>query len=186
MTRLIGLYSPAPRSGKTTVAAVLATHYQAALVPFADPLRRLLRTFLFELGVTPNEVSYYLNEAKEQRIPEVDTTARHLLRTLGTEWGRQCVHPDIWAMCWRRKADYFLKRGSAVISDDVRFPNEARAIKELGGEVWCVVRQEATGDTAHASEGALSDFSFDRRVENDSDLRELEAKVQAICDCDFH
>jgi hypothetical protein len=40
--------------------------------------------------------------------------------TLGTEWGRDLVHADIWTRLWAARAECF----PLVVADDVRFPNE--------------------------------------------------------------
>jgi hypothetical protein len=40
--------------------------------------------------------------------------------TLGTEWGRDAVHPDLWVRLWAASGP----RTSRVVVEDVRFPNE--------------------------------------------------------------
>lgn len=69
-------------------------------------------------------------------------TPRYALQQLGTQWGRDC-----WADTWVTLA---LRRAAAVPSSvpvvaftDVRFVNEARALKAAGGTLWRVVRADA-------------------------------------------
>lgn len=175
---LIGLYSPAPRSGKTTVATYL-TEYGYYRAPFAGPLKRMIRTFLRELGHSNPEIDHYLVDGKADLIPEIRTTPRHLLQTLGTEWGRSCVHPDVWLMCWRATATSYLNAGVPVVVDDLRFPNEADLIRALGGQLWHIHRPSTERGTTHASEGALDAYPFDRHLTNDGSFHDLYEQVNA-------
>lgn len=181
--RLIGLYSPAPASGKTTVAGYLAGH-GFRIMPFAESLKRMASVFLTELGLTDSMIEHHLFHAKESRIEAfgLNITARHICQTLGTEWGRACIHPDVWLYCWQRKAQQNLDRGIDVVVDDLRFLNEAELIRRLGGEMWCVERPSALRTTTHASEGGLDDFDFDHRLVNDGSLLELYTQVKTRVD----
>jgi len=106
-----------------------------------------------------------------------------LLQTLGTEWGRECISPDVWVKCWKRNVKYYLTSDLPVICDDVRFPNEAEAIRELGGELWLVTRPGTRRHTSHASEGSLDDFPyFDRRLTNNGTLIDLYQSVRRVID----
>lgn len=176
MTRppIIGLYSPAPQSGKSTVASLLAQHGYK-LCSFATPLKRLTYHVLTELGISETRADNYVHRDKEELIPELGVSARHMLRTLGTEWGRQCIHPDLWLRCWRLQVEVLLAQNCLVVVDDTRFPNEATAIRALGGELWRVTRSETPNSPEHASEGALDRFTFDVDILNDSDLHTLKA-----------
>lgn len=177
---LIGLYSSAPQSGKSTVASYLTEHgfYN---IPFAGPLKRMIRTFLVQVGYGPDTIEHLITEGKEEKIPGIDVTPRHLMQTLGTEWGRTCVHPDVWLQCWQTTATRYIKSGTPVACDDVRFPNEAELIRSLGGELWLVERSSARRSTEHASEGGLDNFPvFDRRIVNDGSLLDLYQQVRQI------
>lgn len=178
--RLIGLYSSAPRSGKSTIASYL-TEYGFYTVPFAGPIKRMTRTFLIQLGYGPTEIDHYLDTGKEEHLPGIRTTPRHILQTLGTEWGRDCIHPEVWLMCWERAAQQSLDSGVPVVCDDLRFPNEAALIRRLGGELWTISRPGATATKPHASEGGLDDYGFfDRRIINDGTLLDLHSRVKSI------
>ena len=70
MPRLIGLYSSAPQSGKSSVASYLST-YGYRTVSFASPLKAMLRSFLTHAGYTYDQVDDMLTPAnKEKAIPE--------------------------------------------------------------------------------------------------------------------
>lgn len=180
MTRLIGLYSPAPQSGKTSIANhLLVQGWQR--VSFAGPLKRLVSQILLDLGHTPDNITRWVNVDKEETIPGLRTTARHMLQTLGTEYGRNCVHPKLWVMCAEARISKLLSSGVPVVVDDARFPNEAALIRQLGGEMWHVSRPGTERGTTHASEGGLDDYPlFDLHIVNSGTLPELYAQVNEI------
>ena len=179
MPRLIGLYSPAPQSGKTTIATQLITDGYMQ-VSFAAPLKSLVHELLCLLGHENRAATSYVYAYKEQQIPGIRCSARHLMQTLGTEWGRQCVHPDVWVMIASKRIRDLHAAGYSVVVDDCRFPNEASMIRELGGELWHVERPGAAANTDHASEGALTDPElFTHRIVNDGTLQQLREQVAA-------
>lgn len=95
---LVGLYSPTPGCGKTTSAEYLRA-FGFKRLSFAGPLRRMVAVLLTELGYDYDQLDTLLGLNKEQPLPSLGVSSRDLMRTLGTEWGRQCVHPQIWLMC---------------------------------------------------------------------------------------
>ena len=174
--RVIGLYSPAPQSGKTAVAYELQQHGYIS-VSFASPLKRMLGIFLSSAGYGHSHIENMLFEAKEEKIPEFGVTPRHLMQTLGTEWGRECIGPDVWVDVWKSSVQKWLDGGLNVVVDDMRFPNEWEAVKSLEGECWYVTRPRIHHESEHASEGALNDHGFDRRLINDGKLPDLYNQV---------
>lgn len=169
---LIGLYSPAPGCGKTAVARTLQ-EYGFGRVPFAGPLKRMACEFLITLGYSDYEAERLVWSDKEAEIPELGVTVRHILQTLGTEWGRTCIHPSLWIYAWAKNCNTYPK----VVVDDVRFENEAVEIKSRGGQVWLILRPDVEYVTAHVSEGSLASFPFDAVIENDGSLADLREKV---------
>lgn len=173
---IIGLYSSVPRSGKSTVARHLALQYDYEVLPFAQPLRAMLTPLLEALGLSEHQIGYHLHQDKSAIIPALGCNARHLMQTLGTDWGRQLVAPDLWVKAWAAQA----VTAPRVVADDLRFPNEARALQAVGGQVWKVWRPGAELDCPHASEGQLDSWDgFDRLIVNDGDLAQLHRDVTA-------
>ena len=127
-----------------------------------------------------NRIDLEDREFKEKELgKEWDgLTPRKILQLLGTEAGREIIHPNIWVNSLF--ADY--TTDSNWIITDVRFPNEAQAIKDRGG---IVVRIERPGGEshcggAHASETALDDYDFDIVINNDGTIEELIDKVKQL------
>ncbi len=180
MTRLVALYSPAPQSGKTTIANYLLVSGWRP-VSFAAPIKRLVTQLLTEIGISDADARRLVNTDKEETIPQLRTTARHMLQTLGTEYGRNCIHPQIWTMCAEARIQKLLSEGYPVVIDDCRFPNEAALIRRLGGEVWRLSRPDAARTTTHPSEGGLDDYPlFDRHLVNNGTLLDLYDRVNEI------
>jgi hypothetical protein len=63
-----------------------------------------------------------------------------------------------------------------VVVDDCRFPEEAQLVEAMGGVMVQVLRPQGGSDaySAHASEGALSQWDFKAQVINDGDLDQLQ------------
>lgn len=133
-------------------------------------------------------VSWYQNHVLG--TPPEARTARHILQTLGTEFGRD-LDPDIWVrqallsaehVLGGRCYDRTLGRGDgqaqnppeAVVVTDVRFRNEALAIKKLGGTVIRVVNPkapEAVGNHRSESEmDSIPESWYNATVVNDKSL----------------
>jgi len=138
-------------------------------------------------------------EFKEAELGEEwnGLTPRKILQLLGTEAGRQIIHPNIWVNALF--ADY--RSDDNWIITDVRFPNESKAIKDRGGIMIRVNRlTEEEKNSAykaragrpnnaiglifkdeHASETALDDYDgFDYVIENDGTVQDLIDKVKSL------
>ena len=176
---LVGLCGAAG-AGKNTLADFLTDSNGGPFVQiaFADPLYECVST------ITGLPVARLKDRnAKEAVIPWLGKSPRQLLQTLGTEWGRGAVHPEIWIRIAMERASQHLTVGRCVVITDVRFDNEAAAIANAGGEVWRVVRSGwtcLTGDTAaHPSEVGVSDRLIARTIDNSGSLDALGLQLSA-------
>ena len=163
---IIGLAGYA-RSGKNTVADLLGHKYKQ--VAFADPMRAALYKMNpiidAHIDVVDAVEEYGWDKAKDL-FPEI----RRLLQVLGTEVGRHMIDENVWVGIALRG---MLPTDDVVITD-VRFINEAVAIKKLGGEVWRVDREGVGAVNGHISEHALKDWEFDRIIENNGTIEDLQ------------
>lgn len=171
---IIGLSGYA-RSGKDSVAALMPHHSRRA---FADKLREAIWRLDPLIIDGPNHfrvrdivASVGWENAKVQ-FPEL----RRLLQVFGTEIGRHMIDSDLWV----KLATEDLEPGDNIVFTDVRFPNEATAIKALGGQVWRITRPGVVAFNDHASETSMESWSFDAVIENDGSLDDLRAKVAAL------
>lgn len=134
-------------SGKSTAAMHMVEHHGFHRVRFAGPLKDMMRA----LGLTEREI-----EGDRKEVPcdlLGGKTPRYAMQTIGTEWGRRLVHPDLWVRAWQKAVDA-LPAGVPVVVDDCRFPNEAAAVCAAGGVLVRVRRPGAgKGAAGHSSEG---------------------------------
>lgn len=173
---IIGLYSSAPGSGKTTIAQVLRNNGYY-INSFAGPLKNMMVALLESAGYTNSE-AWRMVRDKDSIIPALGFRSRTVQQRLGTEWGREIMRETFWVDIWRSKAE----RCTKVVADDVRFPNEAETIKRMGGQVWHVIRPSITNRETHPSEGLLDDWTgFDRVVVNSGTIEDLaDATLKAL------
>jgi hypothetical protein len=165
---LVGLYSPAPGSGKSTLAEGMRG-FGWRSVKFAGPLKDMLAALLRAAGEDDAFVAAclegHLKEAPVRAL--AGATPRRAMQTLGTEWGRGCIDPDLWVRLAMLRADRLRAAGTPVVVDDMRFPNEAAAIRAAGGLLVKVIRPGVDLPAGHASEGALDAQQFDLVIVND-------------------
>lgn len=159
------------RSGKDTVAEILCLNYGFKRVSFALPIRDGIYTLnpLVENNIRVSDlVDEYGWEVAKQN-PEV----RRLLQWFGTEVGRDLYGENFWIeQAFKRAKEY-----ERVVFADVRYPNEADAIKQAGGEVWRINRRNNSAVNAHESEYAMDNYLFKHVIYNDSTLDELAEEV---------
>lgn len=169
MKKLIGIYSSKAQSGKSEVAKYLTRHGYVVM-PFAYPIKQMAGLLFKNVGYSEEEAAFLLTKGKKTVLPELGVSVRHVLRTLGTEWGRQQIHSNVWLLCWERS----IKNIPYVVVDDVRFANEAELIKKLGGVLWRVHRERMPKAAPHLSEGGLDDYTgFDVHIPNNGTLADL-------------
>lgn len=166
--RIIGVVGPAG-SGKSAVAKHLVSKHEFLRMRFAENLKSMLKV---GLGLTDEQID---GDQKMISLHQFGgCTPRHLMQTLGTEWGRRMVHSDIWVNAWRQS----LPAHGLICVDDVRFPNEASAIRAEGGVLWRVTRTNANAVFVdHPSERLQRDIETDLTLENDRSLFDLMIKV---------
>ena len=174
---LIGLAGPA-RSGKDTAARYLAAQYQLLVYAFALPLKAALQVML---NLTAEQLDGAL---KEQPLAWLGKSPRELLQTLGTEWGRSLVHPELWlrlaAENLANLASHHQDWHAGFVISDVRFENEAEWIRQRGGLVLHIRRPDAQSVNPHASESGIALHAQDLVVNNDADLDYLHAQLDHV------
>ena len=169
-------------SGKSEVARYLVARYGFQWIKLAETLKGMTRVLLEAYGVSTRDISKMLEgELKEATLPELGgATPRRIMQTLGTEWGKQEIHPSIWVNIAMKQAHEQRLRGRPVVIDDLRFPDEMVAIKEAGGLVINVVRPGAAVTSDHSSEGALAGYRKDWTLHNSGPLQDLRRSVDRL------
>jgi hypothetical protein len=156
-------------AGKSTAARHLVEAHGFARVRFAGPLKAMLAA----LGLTPDEI-----EGRRKECPSgllCGKTPRWAMQTLGTEWGRDLIGPDLWVRAWKAA----LPAGDVTV-DDCRFPNENVAIDAEGGIVVRIERRVAAVAAAHVSESNQRLLPASYTIINDGTVHDLHRRLDAM------
>ena len=158
----------------------------------------------YDIGGYPKVIlprNYYPNQ-KDNEIYEnrylVKPTPRLFLQLLGTEAGRQIIHPNIWvnALFSNYKPLNTISKINTItgkfigtdidaypkwIITDMRFPNEVEAVATRNGLLIRIESKRCNYDDKHPSETALDNFQgFDEIIYNDGTIEELIKKMREI------
>ena len=174
---VLGL-SGVARAGKDTIADYLVQNHGYIKASFADPMREALLVLnpLITIGGLVTSLSAVVTRAGWEGVKEMSPDIRPLLQRFGTEVGREMWGENFWVDAAIDK----IPDGSKVVFADVRFPNEAKAVKSLGGKVWRVNRDGIGPVNDHISEHALDNYQFDVVLSNSGTLEELYLKVEEV------
>lgn len=120
----------------------------------------------------------------------IKTTPRLLLQLMGTECGRDILHPNIWVNALMSNyKPYYTSYHDAIelypnwVITDMRFPNELEAVKSREGISIKVVRDNGTRAIdikPHESETALDNAEFDYTIYNDGTIKDLVDTIRFI------
>lgn len=174
---LIGMSGYA-QSGKDTVGKILVDQRGFRRLAFADSLRQLAIEVdpvvaVYDLGPTLVHLSEVVESYGWEGAKQV-REGRRFLQDLGTSC-REILDPDCWIKPVERQL--LSDRGFPTVITDVRFPNEAKLIKQLGGVVWRISRPGFGAVNEHASERAMDSWAFDHVFVNDASITELSHHV---------
>jgi len=165
------------RSGKDSATNTVVAHYPARRVAFADPIKIGLYAMLQGAGVTYNDLVD--DDKKEVPIPQIGRTPRYCFQTLGTEWGRQLISPTLWIDIAKRTVEEAHRLNQHAVISDIRFEDEAQAVRDMGGTVVHIVRPSDSAPDEHASEKGLFVAKGDYCILNDSTLHVFREHVLA-------
>lgn len=156
-TRLIALTGRAG-VGKS-FAAERFMEFGYKRLKFAGPLKDMLRS----LGLSERHIE---GDLKFEPCALLGgKTPRWAMQSLGTEWGRDLISPDLWVNAFKRNLAQLYPEHHSVVVDDLRFPNEAALIRELGGTIVRLYGRDAGLDQSHESE--KHDLPCDVEIFND-------------------
>lgn len=161
--------------GKTTAIETLEEFAKTApkIVKFAQPLYDM-------------QEYIYRRIAQVHQRPVDFKKDRKLLQWIGTEWGRETVSESIWVDIWAQDVAFLTQKiiKAPVVCDDVRFDNEAATIKQMGGYVISIIRDDNTkhahggvGIVNHASETGIDKKYIDFVVDNNDTVKVFKAKL---------
>jgi hypothetical protein len=177
---IIGLTGYA-QSGKDTVAKILVENYGYTRVAFADKIRE----FLYETNPMYDSMAGepVFVKAKVDRDgwenAKKSPHIRRLLQNSGVA-ARKIFGEDFWVNQVFKDID----PSSNIVITDVRFSNEAEAIKlitqftGIESQVWRIKRIGVDAVNAHVSESQMDDYPVDQIFTNNSSIEDLELMVK--------
>jgi hypothetical protein len=169
---LIGLTGYA-QSGKDTLASILVENYGYSRIAFADKIRDFLYGINPMVACSPTgylqDLINLVGWDKAKQEPQV----RRLLQDLGIS-ARELIDENIWV----NAALSSVNADDRVVVTDVRFENEAVAIKLMGGQLWRVKRLGVGPVNNHVSESELDWYKVDQIFVNNGSIDDLTMLVK--------
>jgi hypothetical protein len=170
-------------SGKDAAANYTTSKYKYIhILRLSDPLKKAYASLL---GI--DRWSLDDQKFKNQLALDLNITHREFLQKFGTDFLRNMIHKDIFIKLYLNVVNgfKFSSNPSYIITPDIRFPNEAKAIKEEGGLLIKLKRinnpYTNTGVDGHESENYTDTLPYDKLIEAE-DLNELHHKLDVILD----
>lgn len=174
---IIGIAGHA-RSGKDTVAQFIQEEYRCMAYAFAEPLKAMLRA----LGLAEQDLNGW---RKDETNHNFQATPRHMMQTLGTEWGRDSINENIWVIAAAQRIQQMNRAmpDATILITDVRFQNEADFVREHGFLIHVFRPIKRIDGSTHRSEFPLPiREDIDEIIVNDGDLEQLrEESLRIAC-----
>jgi hypothetical protein len=171
---ILGLSGRA-RVGKNAVADYLTNEYKFKQTAFAETLKKACGCIF---GLTEKQL---YGDDKEIVDCFWKDTPRNILQKVGTDCLRKGYREEVWVKSLERQVKRLAPADIAIT--DVRFINESEAVKEWGGLVIRILRDNAPAiaTDSHVSETSLDNYQmWDYTIRNDGTLEDLYKKVDEM------
>jgi hypothetical protein len=136
----------------------------------------MIRSFLYYQGVD----SLVVERMIEGDLKEIETeylggkSPRQFMQLLGTEFGRDLIHEDLWVNAWKRRVAGLDK----TVTTDIRFPNEAQALAEAGGKLYRIERDtDVNIYSLHESEKHIPYLKVSAIIDNFGTVEQLHQEM---------
>lgn len=145
-------------TGKTVASKYLQEKYGFAPHNFKDELiAEIKRGFPDLLNILSRDSGMSIDEMFIKK-PE---TLRALMQNYGTDVRRE-DNPDYWVSKWEER---LAQLPDNIVTDDVRFLNEAKAVFDRNGIIVRVTRPDVTSGGSHQSETEQLEIESDFIIE---------------------
>ena len=179
--RLIGITGHIG-SGKTTASNYLTSKYFYKEKSFADPLKKICK----ELFLFTDDQVYGTQDQKASSDPNwFGCSPRTAMQFVGTELFRNQLDKimpglkfDVFIHHFRL---FFESTQDSIVVPDIRFENEAKIIKDLGGIIIRINRKSSDiVNYTHQSETELDNLQTDYVIDNNGSMEELYVMLDMI------
>lgn len=184
MQKLIGIMGQ-KGSGKDTVADYIIRKYDDySKRSLAEPLKRACQ----EIFLFSDEQMYGTQSQKEEPDNRwFGCSPRTCLQYVGTDLLRDQMNkimPGIEHDIFTHHFElWYVQNKGNVIVPDVRFENEVKMIRNLGGYVIKIIRPSLIQTDMHSSEIASNTITnYDYLIWNDGSIEDLHKKVDSVMD----
>lgn len=161
-------------SGKSTAQEVLLKRGWE-FISFIQPVKEMMRALLRYNGVSHSEIERMI-EGDLKEIPSSvlgGKTPRYAMQTLGLEWGRGMMCPNIWINMLEARISYLDPQGFLKWTvADCRMPNEVEWLRAKGWKVFKIVRLGLDESDKHGTEAYIDGLLADEQITNDADSAE--------------
>lgn len=183
------------RSGKSTIEKRLLSYpFNYLTYSFAHPIKlTLANLFNIDYNTLDSQITKEVNlNSPPFNTLDKPVTPRLLMTTLGTEWGRKLIHPNIWT----ELAKLHIDTDKNTLLSDIRFENEASLVRDLKGIVIHIRKEDnlltdikhlkplrmllSFLKLIHPSEVGINISSNDIILYNDSSIVALHKTIESI------
>ena len=170
------------RTGKDTFADYIVENYNFITNSFALPIKKACQ-IIFDF--TDEQIN---TDLKEEIDPRWGISPRQSFQIIGTDVFRNYL-PNNFEEFKHFRDEFWIKRlqiwyqnnkDKNVIVSDVRFINENKAIKELGGILIKIENKNINYIDNHESEKLIDDLPYDHIIHNDNTLNEYYKKIDKL------
>ena len=173
---IIGLCGAAG-AGKSTVAQLLEQHHGYSQIALADPILDMVHALFAAAGV---DGAWAVERSLKEQPTTLGFSYRHLAQSLGTEWGRNTIAPDLWLRVAAGRINQLRLHQADVVVSDIRFPDEAAWLLQKSGTLVCVHRAGIPGARPHESEAHWPSLPATHHIHNDGSLATLADSVHRL------
>jgi dephospho-CoA kinase len=180
--KLIGMIGR-KRSGKDTFGEYIVNKHGYNNVSLAKPLKEACK-IIFNLSDEQLDTDKEIPDSRWGNI-----TPRKILQLVGTELFRDelnkqskelnSIGETIWITNFKQW--YSKNKDSNVVITDIRFEDEAKMVRDLGGTLINITRNTELQDK-HISENEIDNIKAHYYIENNGTLKEFYDKIDELYD----
>jgi hypothetical protein len=177
-------------SGKNTLAQLLSESFkeECDIESFGSAVKDTVSAMFGYDRVKLEGTTIEDRNWREQEDPIVSSmtgrsfTPRQALIFIGTDIGRNAIHPDFWIETLFKKYHQRLANSTdnnIMIITDLRFKNEYSYLKKVGA-ILIRINRDAHISSSHITECDLDDQPFDYFIDNNGSLEDLKIKTSNL------